>query len=105
MIARIWRGQATPAQADAYYRHVTGTVFPEVARIAGHRGGYVLRRDSGGDVEFLVVTLWDSMDAVRRFAGNDPERAVFYPEDDRFLVARDDRVTHYEVVDESHDAS
>ena len=47
----------------------------------------------------MIVSLWDSMDAVRRFAGESPERAVFYPEDERFLVARDEQVTHYEVLD------
>ena len=57
-----------------------------------------LRRIAGNRAEFLLVTLWDSEEAIRRFAGDDLERAVFYPEDDRFLVARDDRVRHHEVV-------
>ena len=98
MIARTWRGQAAPDQADAYYRHVTGTVFPEVARIAGHRGGYVLRREADGAVEFLVVTLWDSMDAVRAFAGADPDVAVVEPAARAVLSGYDDFVQHYEVV-------
>jgi heme-degrading monooxygenase HmoA len=98
MIARIWRGQAAPDHADAYYRHVTGTVFPEVARIAGHRGGYVLRREADGAVEFLVVTLWDSMDAVRAFAGADPDVAVVEPAAHAVLSDYDDFVRHYDVV-------
>ena len=97
MIARLWRGEAKPAQADAYYRHVTGTVFPEVARLPGHRGAYVLRREVDGAVEFLVVTLWDSMDAVRAFAP-DPERAVVEPAAQAVLSRYDDFVRHYEVV-------
>lgn len=98
MIARIWRGQATPDKADAYYRHVTGTVLPEVALLPGHRGGYVLRREADGAVEFLVVTLWDSMDAVRAFAGADPERAVVEPAARAVLSGYDDFVRHYDVV-------
>ena len=64
----------------------------------GNRGGLALRRIAGDRAEFLLLTLWDSEEAIRRFAGEDIERAVFYPEDDRFLVARDERVRHYEVV-------
>jgi heme-degrading monooxygenase HmoA len=103
MIARTWRGQAAPEKADAYYRHVTGTVFPEVARLPGHRGGYVLRRDvregaADGTVEFLVVTLWDSMDAVRAFAGADPDVAVVEPAAQAVLSGYDGFARHYEVV-------
>jgi heme-degrading monooxygenase HmoA len=98
MIARTWRGQAAPDKADAYCRHVTGTVFPEVARLPGHRGGYVLRREAGGEVEFLVVTLWDSMDAVRAFAGRDPTWPWSSPRRAPLLSSYDERARHYEVV-------
>jgi heme-degrading monooxygenase HmoA len=58
-----------------------------------------LRRIVNDDrAEFLLVTLWDSEEAIRRFAGDEPEKAVFYPEDERFLVERGERVSHYEVV-------
>ena len=70
MIARLWRGVASSsAMADAYERHVTRNVFPQLAAIPGHRGARVLRREDSGRVEF-VMTFWDSMDAVRRFAGD-----------------------------------
>lgn len=99
MIARVWRGWAADANADAYQRHVTGTVLPEVARIAGHRGGYVLRRNlPDGDTEFMVVTLWDSMDAVRAFAGAAPDRAVVEPAARAVLSRHDDTVAHYTVA-------
>jgi heme-degrading monooxygenase HmoA len=65
--------------------------------IHGHRGARVLRRDDGGQVEFLVMTFWDSMDAVRRFAGEDPERAVVEPEARAVLAEYDELVRHYEV--------
>jgi heme-degrading monooxygenase HmoA len=94
MIARLWRGSAaSAANADAYQRHVRGKVLPELRKIAGHRGAQILRRDQ----EFLVITLWESMDAIRRFAGSDPERAVVEPEAKAVLAEYDDVVRHYEV--------
>lgn len=98
MIARLWRAAApTPAAADAYQRHVTTQVFPALRAIAGHRGAQVLRREEGARAEFLVLTFWDSMDAIRRFAGADPERAVVEPEARAVLAGYDDFVRHYEV--------
>jgi heme-degrading monooxygenase HmoA len=64
----------------------------------GNRGAWMLRRDLGELTEIVTFSLWESMDAVRAFAGEDPERAVFYPEDERYLVERDLTVTHYDVV-------
>ena len=71
--------------------------LPGYADVAGNRGGHKLRRPLGEVEEFCMVTLWDSMDAIRAFAGDNPEVAVFYPKDDAYLVSRDDRVAHYEV--------
>jgi heme-degrading monooxygenase HmoA len=68
------------------------------AETPGNRGVYMLRRNVGGKVEFVMFTLWDSLDAVKAFAGGDYERAVFYLEDDRYLVERDERSTHFEVA-------
>jgi heme-degrading monooxygenase HmoA len=99
MIARLWRGfAATSSDADAYQRHVTQTVFPSLAAITGHRGARVLRREEGGRTEFLVLTFWDSMESVRRFAGRDAERAVVEPEARAVLSDYDDFVRHYEVT-------
>jgi heme-degrading monooxygenase HmoA len=98
MIARIWRGEAEAADADAYHRHVTTTVFPSLGGLEGHRGAYLLRRAAGGRVEFLAVTLWDSLDAVKGFAGADPDIAVVEPEARAVLAAFDDFARHYEVA-------
>ena len=103
MIARTWWGATRADDAADYLEYLRETGLSEYARIPGHRRTLTLRRIAQGRAEFLIVTLWDSMEAVRRFAGDDPERAVFYPEDDRYLVARDDHVTHYEVVDTQPD--
>ncbi len=98
MIARTWRGTTTAANAEAYSRHFRTTVAPQLKDIAGHRGGYLLRRESDGGIEFLAVTLWDSMAAVKGFAGNNPDVAVIEPEARAVLSAFDDFVRHYEVV-------
>lgn len=98
MIARTWRGATRARDADEYLEYLHATGLPGYGATPGNRGVLALRRLEGDRAEFLLVTLWDSLEAIRRFAGDDAERAVFYPEDDRFLVAREERVSHYEVV-------
>ena len=96
MIARLWRGRANNAtDADAYQLHVTMRVLPALRAMTGHRGARVLRQGE----EFLVITFWESMEAIRRFAGSDAERAVVEPEARAVLSQCDERVSHYEVVE------
>ncbi|MCP3143606.1 hypothetical protein [Pyxidicoccus xibeiensis] len=97
MLARTWRGVTKAADAEAYQAYLERTGLTQYRATPGNLGAYCLRRVTGERAEFLLVTLWESMDAVRRFAGESPERAVFYPEDDRYLIDRDLHVTHYEV--------
>ena len=98
MIARLWRGTAADRRnADAYVRHLRTNVVPELSAIPGYREVRLMRREEGGRTEFLVMTLWDSMDAIRRFAGEHPERAVVEPEARAVLAEYDDFVRHYEV--------
>lgn len=96
-VARIWRGETTIDRADAYEAHVRERVFPELAALAGHLGGYVLRRRMDDRVEFLVVTLWANLAAIRAFAGGDIERAVIEPAALAVLSAHDDFVRHFTV--------
>lgn len=98
MIARTWRGVTRAADADRYVEHLHATGFPGYRDAEGNRGVLALRRVQGDRAEFLLVTLWESEEAIRRFAGDDPGRAVFYPGDDPFLLERGERVDHYEVV-------
>jgi heme-degrading monooxygenase HmoA len=98
VIARIWRGAVRPADADEYAGYIGETGLAEYAQTPGNRGAWMLRRDVGELTEFLTFTLWESLEAVKAFAGDDYERAVYYPEDDRFLVERDAVCAHYEVV-------
>ena len=89
MIARIWKGAVRKADGDAYAEYMQSTGVPGYASTPGNRGVWMLRRDTGENTEFLMFTLWDSLESVKAFAGEDYETAVFYPEDERFLVERD----------------
>ena len=98
MVARSWRGWTRAADADAYADYLEETGVPALAGTPGNEGVQVWRRVEGDRAEFVVVSLWGSLEDVRAFAGDDVEEARFYPEDGRFLVERDGRVTHYEIV-------
>jgi len=98
MIVRMWFGRAHPDRADAYAEHVTQRVLPSIAEIPGHRGALVLRRDADSEIEFAVLTMWDSMDAVKQFAGQHPDVAVVEPAARALLSTFDDTVRHFEVV-------
>jgi len=99
VIARIWRGAVRRQDSDAYVDYLRATGLPEYRATPGNRGAWILRREYGEQTEFVTLSFWDSREAVELFAGPDPERAVFYPEDDRYLVERDELVAHYEVAE------
>lgn len=98
MITRLWWGWTEPADADAYQELLQTEVLPEVGSHEGYRGSEVLRRQAGDEIEFCVVTRWESMEAVRGFAGDDPEAAVVPPAARELLSRFDDRSRHYETV-------
>lgn len=98
MIARTWHGRVPAAQADAYHAYLLRTGLGDYASTPGNCGVQVLRRTEGEITHFLLITLWDSLDAIRAFAGPDYERARYYPEDDDYLLEREPFVTHYEVL-------
>jgi heme-degrading monooxygenase HmoA len=98
MIARIWRGAVRTEDADEYAPYIGETGLADYVRTPGNRGAWMLRRDLGELTEFITFTLWDSLDAIKAFAGDDYETSVYYPEDDRFLVERDRTCAHYEVT-------
>lgn len=98
MIARIWRGTATADKAADYQRHFTTKVAPHLKELAGHRGAYLLRQEDKGEVEFLAVTLWDSIESVRAFAGQNPDVAIVEPEGRAALSRFDEFARHYEVA-------
>jgi heme-degrading monooxygenase HmoA len=98
MIARTWRGATKAQDGEAYLEYLHRTGFAEYRKTPGNRGVLGLRRIVNDRAEFLLVSLWESEEAIRQFAGIDIDKAVFYPEDERFLVDRDNHVSHYEVV-------
>ncbi len=98
MIARSWRGATEARDAEAYLQYLHRTGFAEYRKTPGNRGVLGLRRTVEDRAEFLLISLWDSKEAIRQFAGDDIEKAVFYPEDERFLIERDEHVSHFEVV-------
>jgi heme-degrading monooxygenase HmoA len=98
LILRMWRARSTVEKSGEYVLHATQKVFPKLRAIEGHRGAYLLRRAVDGAIELVVLTLWESMEAVRKFAGKDPEKAVVEPEARAALTSFDDSVTHFEIV-------
>ena len=100
MIARIWHGWTTHENADTYEELLREEILPGIAakEIPGYRGAHVLRRDIEEGVEFVTVLWFDSLDAVRRFAGDDHEAAYVPPKARALLSEFDDRSTHYAVL-------
>ena len=98
MIARTWRGETAARDADAYVSYLETTGLPGYRTTPGNRGAYLLRRDRDESTEFVTLSFWDDLASIEAFAGKDIGVAVFYPEDDRFLTARDLTACHYEVA-------
>ena len=98
MIARIWRGATRAQDAEGYVAYLEETGLREYRATLGNLGAWVLWRTVGDRAEFVTLSFWPDIDAVRAFAGEDAERAVFYPEDDRWLVDRSLVAEHYEAV-------
>ena len=98
MIARVWRARATARSAPLYVAHFNDAVLPRLASLPGYRGAYLLEHRDDTNVEFVVQTLWDSMEAVKGFAGTNPDVAVVDEEARAVLVSFDTVVQHFEVV-------
>jgi heme-degrading monooxygenase HmoA len=98
MIARTWRGATRAADAETYIAYLHATGLKAYRDTPGNRGAFCFRRIVGDRAEFVTLSLWESEAAIQAFAGKDIGRAVYYPEDDRFLVERGPHVDHFEVV-------
>jgi heme-degrading monooxygenase HmoA len=100
VIARMWRGWVRTEDRDVYVSYVEETGMAHYRRTPGNRGAHLLVRDlDDGRTEIVTLSFWNSLDVVSGFAGEDVSRAVFYPEDDRYLVERELTVTHFEVAE------
>lgn len=98
MIERIWRGRSTIENAPKYQKHVTEQVFSALTQIPGFKGARLLKRQVGDEIEFLAVTMWDSLDAIKRFAGDNIETAIVEPAARKVLCEFDEFSTHFEIV-------
>jgi heme-degrading monooxygenase HmoA len=97
MIARVWHGWTKPEHADSYEAMLKPELLPGLSKVKGFKGSYLLRRNVGGEVEFITIIFWESLDAIRAIAGADYETAVI-PEDRRKYLSRfDSKAAHYEI--------
>jgi heme-degrading monooxygenase HmoA len=94
----MWRGSAIRERADDYVKHLQQSVVHELRQIDGFKGIYLLRRNLSDDVEFLVMTLWESMETTRKFAGENPEVAVVAPAARALFREYDAEVKHFEIM-------
>jgi len=98
MIARTWHGRVPRAKADAYAEYLEATGLADYRATPGNRGTWLLRHDEGEVTHFTTLTFWDSLASIVAFAGEDYERARYYPEDDAYLLEREPGVRHFDVV-------
>ena len=98
MILRVWRARAVAERAELYPRHLTETVLPQLRTMPGFIGANLLKREHGREVEFVVETMWESMQAIERFAGLHPSMAVVEPAARAALISFDTVVSHYEII-------
>jgi heme-degrading monooxygenase HmoA len=98
VISRQWKGIARKSDADRYVAHLQEETFPRLSKISGFVDASILRREVQDGVEFLIVTRWESIEAIRKFAGETPERAVVPEAVQSMMVSYDRVVAHYEVV-------
>jgi antibiotic biosynthesis monooxygenase (ABM) superfamily enzyme len=97
MIARVWKGWTRAEDADAYERLLREVVYPGLRALPGYQGGYILRHEQGDETEFVTMNMFDSLDAVKAFAGEQYEVPVFEPEARRLLSRVEPIARHYEV--------
>jgi len=98
LIARVWHGVTSAAKSEAYTEYLERTGARECRATPGNKGVYVLRRTQGDETEFTFISLWESFEAIRKFAGDDYEKAHYYPEDSEYLLDLEPFVLHYDVV-------
>jgi heme-degrading monooxygenase HmoA len=98
MIVRLWHGRVPATKADAYREFLRLRAIPDYRSVAGNINVHILERHEGDVAHFITMTYWSSLEAIKGFAGDDPEVAKYYPEDQDFLLEFEPTVVHYEVV-------
>ena len=97
MIARIWQGKTEKSKFRAYSEFLKKKAIPDYKKIPGMQGLSFLRAIRGEEAHFMLITYWQDLDSIRQFAGEDADKAKYYPEDKEFLLEFEERVQHYEV--------
>ena len=98
MISRVWHGWTTPKDAEEYERMLRTDILPGIHRVRGYQGAYLLRREDKDEVEFVTITMFENLDAVRGFAGEDYTRPVIHPRAQQLLTRFDAHSAHYETL-------
>ena len=98
MIARVWHGTTKPEHADSYESMLKPELLPGLSKVAGYKGSYFLRRDLGHEVEFVTIIFWESLAALKAFAGENYEVSIIPEERKKYLSKHEDRAAHYEVI-------
>ena len=98
MIARVWRGSTKPEHADAYEAMLKPELLPGLSEVPGFKGSYFLRRDLSTEVEFVTIIFWESLDALKVFAGEDYEISIIPEERRQYLSKHQERAEHFEVI-------
>jgi heme-degrading monooxygenase HmoA len=98
MIARVWHGRTPDSMADEYFEYIKKTGVQGYKSTEGNKGVYALRRSRNGVSEFLLITLWDSFEAIKKFSGPDVDKAVYFPEDKKYLLELESHVDHFKVL-------
>jgi heme-degrading monooxygenase HmoA len=101
MIVRMWHGRVPTSKAEAYRAFTIGRAIPDYQSVEGNISVHILERQEGDITHFITLTFWESLEAIKGFAGDDVEVAKYYPEDQDFLLEFEPRVVHYEVVGQS----
>ena len=99
MITRIWHGATPATKSDEYLNLMRTIAIPDYRSIPGNKGAYALRRVEGDTAHFLMITFWESEEAIRAFAGGDISVAKYYDFDNDFLLELEPCSTHYEMYD------
>lgn len=97
MIARIWHGYTKPEDADAYASMLKPELLPGIGKVPGYRGSYLLRRDLDGEVEFITIMFWESIDSIKAVAGANYAASIIPENRLRYLLRHDSHAAHYEI--------
>jgi len=101
MIARLWHGEVPSAKANAYHAYLNESGLKDYKKVKGNKGVFLLKKEVEGITHFYTLTFWDNMDAIKEFAGAEPEKARYYPEDKDYLLVFEPYVQHFEVLEGS----